>query len=270
MKLIFTYALTLAAGVGASYIAASFAGMWFPHLFTPVFLGLALIWAFLGWKHASLGDRNAAPYRTSDMSESDVAGIRPAIRKDLVTPPQPPDVLASASADPITAFVRVLLPDFVFMLRDFADTVHRLLSLGSEEPPASSTGPQSVFRHSVLFALHVLDRRAFRTLGPFKRRVFMDAVLEGVADDPATTGWRVEDIRSDWNASQQVFSRYSAFFPDAGTPPNGTLFWEFGKSAASKAGEANPIRILAVAAGTKYLVEVCDTLCEGALHAAQA
>jgi hypothetical protein len=260
MKLIVTYGMTLAAAVGAAYIAAQLAGVWFPHLSTPLFLALAFLLAFLGWRHASQTDRNATLYRTSDVSQP---GRTTAT--NVVSPRGA--VIASTSADPLTAFVHALLPDLVFFLRDYADTVHRLLLLGSDEGSAPPTRSEATFRHSVLFALHVLDRRAFRALGPFKRRVFMDAVLLGVAHDLATTGWRNEEVRTDWNTFQGVFSRHSALFPDRGVTSKGTLFWEFAKSVALESAESNPMRIAAVAEGSGYLVEAFDKICEMASRA---
>lgn len=93
----------------------------------------------------------------------------------------------------------------------------------------------------LLFVLHLLDRLLWVTLGPFKRKVFVDAVLEELSRAVKPMGLTVDTFRDRYNKSQRRYAKCEKLLPEDGETFRGTLFWEFGKRLTLRYRVSNPV-----------------------------
>jgi hypothetical protein len=92
----------------------------------------------------------------------------------------------------------------------------------------------------LLFEVHLLDRLIFGALGPFKRKVFVDAVFEQLGRAAQPMGLTVDALMDRVNKSQQEYAKYKRFYGEKGESLQGTLCWEFGKRLTFRYGVTNP------------------------------
>jgi hypothetical protein len=141
------------------------------------------------------------------------------------------DELASALADAMHSFGVDIAETF---LQDPAERANGALA-------------QAIRLQAALFFLHLLDRVAFERFGPFQRRQFMDAVLEGIANIAPPGDLPRESLRERYNTAQVRWSAFPKLVPNGGDTWKGTLCWEFAKEMGLKYGGANPVRITVAA-----------------------
>lgn len=92
----------------------------------------------------------------------------------------------------------------------------------------------------ILLAMHLLDRFAFPKLTPHGRAVFVNALVETLAEELwwlCPTGATAQDFRawfgSSFNLRTAEYGKCRKLYAEEGEPLGGTLFWEFGKKMSS-------------------------------------
>jgi hypothetical protein len=103
----------------------------------------------------------------------------------------------------------------------------------------------------VVFYMHIVDRLAFRHLGPKRRQVFGDCFVLKVIEeflripekgiDPAAFASQLKDT---YNRRQIEYARYGELIPAKEDPPKDTLFWEFNKILFAFINDTNPVTLL--------------------------
>lgn len=158
------------------------------------------------------------------------------------------------SDDPVSRFAAALVPDLADSMRNFGEHIARTLVENFSDPTSLLHPDEAATLEGMVFFLHLLDRTAFEFLGPFKRRVFMDAVLEGVSEISPPAGLQRESFRALWNTRQSEYSAYSKLYPENEEPWKGTLCWEFAKRIGNQYGDGNPLRITSLASDGMYAI----------------
>ncbi len=57
LRRVFVYMLSICGGVITAFGVSLFIGLWFPKSRDYVFLGLSILWIYLGWRHACYQDK---------------------------------------------------------------------------------------------------------------------------------------------------------------------------------------------------------------------
>ncbi len=138
------------------------------------------------------------------------------------------------------------------MLQFAVETGKNLFEVLPEPRPPIQEAEASL--EAMVFFLHLLDRAAFERLGPFKRRVFMDAILEGMSKTSRPAGLRSDAFRDLWNEKQNEYAAFQKLYPEDGEPWKGTLCWEFAKRLGMEYGNSNPARITLIASGAISMI----------------
>jgi hypothetical protein len=106
----------------------------------------------------------------------------------------------------------------------------------------------------IWFSAHLLDRIAFAELGPDARPVFVNTLIESMAEDlwmlcPTDAG--SEEFRmwfgSFFNIRNNEYGACRRLFPEEGeVAVGGTLFWEFGRKMSLILSDSNPARTILI------------------------
>jgi len=116
--------------------------------------------------------------------------------------------------------------------------------------------PEEVlFFEAIILTLQLLDRALFVHLGPVNRDIFMDTVLELIADGLTRLDIDVEGFRQSYNDRLREYSQYREIITQ---PPKGSFGWEWGKRLALQypRNSAVSIPLLGVLASEQYIVLV--------------
>lgn len=122
--------------------------------------------------------------------------------------------------------------------------------------PTSPAQVEKAAIEGMVFFLHLLDRTAFERFGPFKRRVFMDAILEGLSETSPPVGLQRNTFLDLWNERQKEYSAFPKLYPENAESWKGTLCWEFAKRMDVEYGSGNPARITLMASGGLSVIEM--------------
>jgi hypothetical protein len=105
-----------------------------------------------------------------------------------------------------------------------------------------------------VFYMHILDRMAFRHLGPSGRDVFAERLANIVAAAIAESQWvnasradGPDRFQSTYNERQLEYANYKEFYPQGQEPWKDTLFWECGKILFGLTASHNPVDLTLLA-----------------------
>jgi hypothetical protein len=149
-----------------------------------------------------------------------------------------------------------IVPSLVEAMRIFSEDF--LKEVGSEAKFDDERGEADLLLEILFFVVHLLDRLVVVALGPFKREVFMDAVLTDLSQAAKSMGLTVAAFRERYNRSQRQYARWK-FSSEENKSCRGWLFWEFGKKLTSRYGVGNPMAVVWV---TSRAVDVMEGLNE--------
>jgi hypothetical protein len=159
-------------------------------------------------------------------------------------------------ADPLAQKAYEIVPALVEAMRIFGEDFVK--ECGTEAKFDGKRSEADLLAEILFFVVHLLDRLVLVALGPFKRKVFMDAVLTDLSQAAEPMGLTVGVFQDRWNKSQRQYARWK-LTSDEGESYRGWLFWEFGKKLASRYGVGNPAAIVWV---TSRAVDVMEGLNE--------
>ena len=159
-------------------------------------------------------------------------------------------------ANPLAQKACEIVPALVEAMRIFGEDFVK--ELGSEAKFDEKRGEGDLLAEILFFVVHLLDRLVVVALGPFKRKVFMDAVLTDLSQAAESMGLTVGAFRDRYNRSQRQYARWN-LTSEEGESYRGWLFWEFGKRLTSRYGIGNPMALTWV---TSRAVDVMEGLNE--------
>ena len=108
------------------------------------------------------------------------------------------------------------------------------------------------FLEMVFFCISVIDRFAFKYLGPINRNHFMDHLANEVQeymvnmyDNKEDADRAYTDFGLVYNTKLAEYEKYKKLFPDNGEGTKDTLIWEFAKKIACILGSENNPAVVA-------------------------
>ena len=159
-------------------------------------------------------------------------------------------------ANPLLQNAYEIVPSLVEATRIFSEEFAK--EFGSEAKFDDGRGEADLLVDILVFVIHLLDRLVFVALGPFKRKVFMDAVLTDLSQASKPMGLTVDAFRERYNRTQRQYARYEKLYPEGDESYQGTLFWEFGKRLTHRYGVTNPMAVPWVSSRATDVMEGLD------------
>jgi hypothetical protein len=177
--------------------------------------------------------------------------LRPqALRGDALTQP--------LDAPELPARAVTLAPSVITWAVAYADSIAGDLTAAASEAKTHPSPTPAILLEALLLTIHVVDRLAFQVLGPDRRNLFMDSLLDAIHGQLPAVGIPPVVLQEAYAEKQFHYSQFKKMFAPQEESPKDTLCWEFGKVIVTRYGDANPIGATLIATGAMHTI--------GAIH----
>jgi hypothetical protein len=168
------------------------------------------------------------------------------------------------------------------MITETTSAIWGILSPREEFKKLDLGAASKILLELVLFLLHFCDRQIFCLVGPEKRKILMDGVLENVFGFLEKYDEKVllerfgeqtssnlnayfkylskmalsTDFRGAYNERQEEYAVYKKLFPEEGELPKDTLVWEFSKKIMQLEG-GTPVGMMRMIRVSSEMIQIC-------------
>jgi hypothetical protein len=115
----------------------------------------------------------------------------------------------------------------------------------------------------IFLCMHLLDRLAFAKLNKNGRAIFVNVIVETIADELfwlCPTYPDFDDFRvwfgSSFNLRTMEYNKFARLFAEEDEQLNGTLLWEFGKRMCSVLSDYNPATTISITVHGTHLLKL--------------